>query len=144
LPFYQNGIRYGGNPEVGFVGNPYSSSSYGVYEKPIAEVANTFKSGIQVRSNFPFEEVLQLVSNNRPVLAWASMGLSVPYISDSWIYQPTGEKIYWKAGEHAMVIVSYYNDTLIVADPIGGKLKSYSRSLFESRYNYYGRKALYY
>lgn len=145
LPYYENGIKYGGNPELGFIGNPYSSASYGVYENPIAEVANMYKSGIQVRNNFAFQDVLNLVRNNHPVMVWTSMGLSVPYISDSWIYKPTMETIYWKAGEHAVVIVSYSGgDTLIVADPIGGKLKSYSVSLFEQRYNYFGRKALFY
>lgn len=144
LPYYENGVRYGGNPEVGFVGNPYMSSSYGVYEKPIAEVANIYKSGIQVRNNFSFNEVLNLVQNNHPVMVWTSMGLSVPYISDSWIYKSTLEKIYWKSGEHAVVVVGYKENTVVVADPIGGKLKSYSRSLFEERYNYFGRKALFY
>ena len=144
LPYDENGVRYGGNPEVAFIGNPYSNASYGVYEKPIAEVANIYKSGIQIRNNFSFSEVLNLVQNNHPVMVWTSMGLSVPYISESWTYKPTMETIYWKAGEHAVVIVSYYRDTVIVADPIGGKLKSYSASLFEQRYNYFGRKALYY
>ena len=144
LPYYEAGVRYGGNPEVGFIGNPYSSSSFGVYEKPIAEVANMYKSGIQIRNNFSFQEVLNLVKNNHPVMVWTSMGLSVPYISQSWVYKPTMETIYWKAGEHAVVIVSYNENTLIVADPIGGKLKNYSVSLFEQRYNYFGRKALYY
>lgn len=121
LPYYENGVRYGGNPELGFIGNPYSSASYGVYENPIAEVANMYKSGIQVRNNFAFQEVLNLVRSNHPVMVWTSMGLSVPYISDSWTYKPTMETIYWKAGEHAVVIVSYSGgDTLIVADPIGG------------------------
>ena len=144
LPYYENGIKYGGNPEVGFIGNPYSSSSYGVYEKPIAEVANSYKSGIQIRSNFSFNEVLNLVANNHPVIVWTSMGLSVPYISTSWIYKPTGETIYWKSVEHAVVLLSYHGDTVIIADPIGGKLKSYSKSVFEQRYNYFGRKALFY
>lgn len=145
LPYYESGIRYGGNPEVGFVGNPYSNASYGVYEKPIAEVANFYKSGVQVRENFSFDEVLSLVQSNRPVMVWTSMGLSVPYISESCVYRPTMETIYWKAGEHAVVVVSYSGgDTVIVADPIGGKLKSYSKSLFEERYNYFGRKALFY
>lgn len=144
LPYYENGVKYGGNPEVGFIGNPYSGASYGVYEKPIADVANMYKSGIQIRSGMDFQEVLNLVKDNHPVLVWTSMGLSVPYISDGWIYKPTMETIYWKAGEHVVVLVSCHNDTLIVADPIGGRLKNYSVSLFEARYNYFGRKALFY
>ena len=144
LPYYENGIMYGGNPEVEFVGNPYSKSSYGVYEKPIIEVANSFKNGIKGGSNIPFNQVINLVKNGTPVMVWTSMNLSLPYISKSWIYKPTGETISWKANEHAVVIVGANDSSVMIADPIGGKLKTYSKSLFEQRYNYYGKRALYY
>jgi len=144
LPYYENNTRFGGNPEMGFVGNPYTSASYGVYERPIGEVANMYKSGIQIRNNYSFQEVLNLVNSGHPVLVWTSMGLSIPYISDSWVYKPTMEKISWKANEHAVVVISVQGNNVVIADPMGGQIKSYSISLFESRYNYYGRKALYY
>lgn len=144
VPYYENGILYGANPEIEFVGNPYSKNSYGVYESPIMDVANSFKSGIKGGSNIPFSNVVSLVQNGTPVMAWTSMGLSLPYISKSWIYKPTGEVISWKANEHAVVIVGVNGSSIVVADPIGGKLKSYSKGLFEQRYNYYGRKVLYY
>lgn len=144
VPYNENGIMYGANPEIEFVGNPYSKYSYGVYERPIMEVANSFKSDIKGGSNISFNDVLNLVKNGTPVMAWTSMGLSLPYISKSWIYKPTGEVISWKANEHAVVIVGVNDSSIVVADPIGGKLKTYSKSLFEQRYNYYGKKALYY
>ena len=144
VPYWDNGVLYGGNPEVEFVGNPYSSASYGVYENPIAEVANSFKSGINIRNNFSFDEVIKLVKGGTLVMVWTSMGLSLPYISASWIYKPTMETISWKANEHAVVMIDANDSTVIIADPIGGKLKTYSRSTFENRYNYYGKKALYY
>lgn len=144
LPYYEGGVKYGGNPEVEFIGSPYSSSSYGVYEKPIAEVANSFKSGINIRNNFSFSEVINVVSSGKPVMVWTSIGLSLPYISTSWIYKPTMETIYWKANEHAVVIIGIEGENVVIADPIGGKIKRYSKSLFEERYNYYGKKALYY
>lgn len=144
VPYWENGILYGGNPEVEFVGNPYSKASYGVYEKPMADVANYFKSGVKARSGFDFNEVIRLVQSGKPVMVWTSMGLAVPYISSSWIYKPTGETISWKANEHAVVMIDTTDTTVIIADPIGGKIKSYSKSVFESRYNYYGKKVLYY
>lgn len=99
LPYIENNIRYGANPEIEFVGNPLQSNSYGVYERPIADVVTKYKGNVNVKNNFPFSEVLNLVKDNHPVMVWTSMGLSLPYISDSWIYKPTGEKINWKAGE---------------------------------------------
>ena len=110
----------------------------------MADVANYFKSGVKARSGFPFNEVINLVKSGKPVMIWTSMGLAVPYISSSWTYKPTGEIISWKANEHAVVMIDVTDTTVIIADPIGGKIKSYSRSLFENRYNYFGRKVLYY
>lgn len=143
-PYYKNGIAYGGNPEIEFVGNPYSLNSFGLYEKPIAAVANKYKPNIKIATGTSFEDVLNIVRKGTPVMVWTSMYLATPYISTSWIYEPTGEKIYWKANEHAVVIIGYTPTQVIIADPIGGKMKYQSKSIFKERYNYYGKKALYY
>ena len=143
-PVEKNGKIYGGNPEVEFIGNPYSLNAYGVYEKPIANVANKYKSGIKIATGTSFEKILEIVKSGKPVMVWTSMYLAVPYISKSWIYEPTGETIYWKANEHAVVIIGYTEDKVIISDPIDGKAKYQSKSIFKERYDYYGKKALYY
>lgn len=144
VPVEKNGKIYGGNPEVEFVGNPYSLNAYGVYEKPIASVANKYKSGIKIATGTSFEQILEVVRTGTPVMVWTSMNLLVPYISTSWIYEPTGETIYWKANEHAVVIIGYTEDKVIISDPLSGKAKYQSKSIFKERYNYFGKKALYY
>ena len=143
LPYFENGVRYGGNPEVEFVGNPYGGG-YGVYHNPIANVANMFKGGIHVETNFPLSNVLNLVKNGHPVQVWTSMSLALPYVSESWVYKPTGENVLWHANEHSVVVVGYNDSNIIISDPIGGAIKYQSRSVFEERYNYFGRRALYY
>lgn len=144
VPYTKDGVTYGGNPEVEFIGNPYSLHSYGVYERPLAEVANKFKPGITIATGTSFDEILKIVGTGRPVIVWTSMYLAAPYISTSWIYEPTGERIYWKANEHAVVIIGYTPNEVIISDPIGGQMKYQSISIFRERYNYYGKKALYY
>lgn len=144
VPYTKDGKLYGGNPELEFIGNPYSLNSFGVYEKPLADVANKFKTGIKIATGTDFDEILKIVGTGKPVIVWTSMNLATPYISTSWIYEPTGETIYWKANEHAVVIIGYTNDKVIISDPIGGKVKYQSLSIFKERYNYYGKKALYY
>ena len=47
LPYEIEDKMYGGNPELEFIGNPTDDFSYGVYNTPIAQVANTFKENIQ-------------------------------------------------------------------------------------------------
>ena len=144
LPYDDNGTWYGGNPELEFIGNPYWENSFGVFNNPIADVANIYKSGVTVKTNFPFSEVLNLVKNNKPVVVWTSMNLAVPYIRRSWIYKPTGEKIDWKSNEHAVLLVGYSDYYVIISDPLTGSIRYQSRSAFESRYNYYGKRAVYY
>jgi len=144
LPYTKNGKTYGGNPDIEFIGNPYSLNSYGVYEKPIAAVANKYKPDIKIATGTNFNKILEIVGTGKPVMVWTSMYLAAPYISTSWIYEPTGERIYWKANEHAVVIIGYTKDKVIIADPIGGQMKYQSLSIFRERYNYYGKKALHY
>lgn len=144
LPYYDNGVRYGGNPYVEFVGTPSSYNSYGVYEKPILQVAESFKSGVINGTGKKLDEILKIVSEGRPVLVWVSMNMAVPYISTSWIYKPTGEEISWMANEHALVVVGYNQNQVIVSDSLTGGLRYYDRGVFENRYNTYGKRAVYY
>lgn len=144
LPYDEGGIRYGGNPYLEFVGHPSTSYSYGVYEKPIIQVAESFKSGIINGTGMKLDNVLKVVSEGRPVVVWVSMNMAVPYISTSWIYKPTGEKISWMANEHALVVVGYNQNQVVVSDSLTGSIRYYNKSVFESRYNTYGKRAVYY
>jgi len=144
LPYYENNVRYGGNPYIEFVGTPSTYSSYGVYEKPIIQVANSFKSGVIDGTGLSLNQVLGIVGEGRPVIVWVSMNMAVPYISTSWIYKPTGEKISWMANEHALVVVGYNKEQVIVSDSLTGSIRYYNKGVFESRYNTYGKRAVYY
>ena len=144
LPYYENNVRYGGNPYLEFVGHPSTYNSYGVYEKPIIDVANKFKSGIIDARGTSLNGLLNIVKQDRPVLVWVSMNMAVPYISTSWIYKPTNEQISWMANEHALLIVGYTDSQIIVADSLTGSYRYYSKSVFENRYNTFGKRALYY
>lgn len=144
LPYKNNRNYYGGNPEVEFIGDPRTNYSYGVYNKPIATVASNYKSGVITKTNFDFSEVLKLVQNNHPVLVWTTINLSKPFISTSWTYSETGEVIKWISGEHAMVIFGVSDNKVIASDPYTGTIRYFDKNLFESRYNYLGKRVIYY
>ena len=143
LPHEEDGVIYGGNPELEFIGSPYSYDSYGVYNTPIGNVAAQLSSSVVVQSDFPFSEVQALIREGKPVVVWTSMNLALPYLSSRWIYKPTGEVIWWKAQEHAVVAIGYNEDSIIIADPLRGEIRYQDRNTFESRYNYYGKRAVY-
>ena len=142
-PFLKENIWYGGNPELEFIGSPYDRESYGVYEKPIYDVAKVYSNNVVMGTGKSLTSVLEIVKNGNPVMVWISYNLTVPYISASWIYEPTMEKIEWKSGEHAVVIIGYNSKQVIASDPYSGSVKYFNRSTFENRYNYFGKKNIY-
>ena len=91
VPITKDGKLYGGNPEVEFIGNPYSLNAYGVYEKPIANVASQYKSGIKIATGTSFEKILEVVKTGKPVMVWTSMSLAA-HIYHSLGYMNQQEK----------------------------------------------------
>ena len=144
LPYEIGGKIYGGNPEVEFVGDPKTRYSYGVYNEPLAEVANMYKKNVISKKGLEFEDMLKIVEEKRPVLVWTTINLSKPYISQTWIYKKTGETIKWISGEHAVVVIGYNNNEVIVSDPYTGMIRYFDKNLFKERYNYLGKRAIYY
>ena len=142
-PYLEENIWYGGNPELEFIGSPYDHQSYGVYEKPIYDAAVTYNNKFVIGTGKTLSSLLEVVKNGNPVMVWTSYNLTIPYISDSWIYKPTMEKIEWKSGEHVVVIIGYNSKQVIVSDPYTGTIKYFNRSTFENRYNYFGKKNIY-
>ena len=144
LPYKNNGQVFGGNPEVEFIGDPKTNYSYGVYNEPIKEVANQYKAGVVSKIGFEFSEVLKLVENNHPVMVWTTINLSKPFVSITWTYPKTGEKIQWLSGEHAMVIFDTEENKVIASDPYTGTIRHFDKETFHRRYNDLGKRAIYY
>lgn len=144
VPHYENGILYGGNPNYEFLGDPNSYYGWGIWDQGLAITANKFKSPIINGTGMDFRDVIKLVKNNRPVVVWTSIDLRSPHVWNSWIYKPTGERITWKNYNHAVVVIGYTENTVIISDPINGQIRSMDRRKFIDVYNYMGRKALYY
>ncbi|MDP3730916.1 MAG: C39 family peptidase [bacterium] len=129
LPFETSSSRQPGNvwgnPNLGFVGNingRMPDSGYGVYEEPIALVANQYREAKALRGT-TLVTILQEVVNGRPVIVWGhiSSGKDI-----SW---RTTEGEYIKAiyGEHTKIITGFYGtasnpEYLILLDPIYGKV----------------------
>lgn len=144
LPYDLDGTLYGGNPEIEFIGDPRNDYSYGVFNNPIAEVAKTFKEGVQSKQGLELEELLEIVKQNRPVMVWATVYNMKSEKTTQWLYKETGETILWKSNEHALVIVGYNDKYIIVSDPYNGRIMKYEKEKFKENYNYFGKRAVYY
>ena len=121
-PYWEGDTRYGGNPEVEFVGNPKASNGYGVYQK----------------------QVLELVKNGTPVQVWVSIKLQNTSVCATWINKETGKEIDWICRLHSLVVVGFNDNYVYASDPYTGKTEKYSRSQFQKMYNLFGKRAIYY
>ena len=144
IPYEEDGILCGGNPKREFVGDPTDVYSYGVYDKPIAKVANKFKKGIKNITGASLKEVLDLVKKGYPVQVWSSIKLLDPYISKSWVDVETGDVVNWRAPLHSMVLIGYSDKVVVVSDPDTGSIHEFDMVKFENCYNFFGKRALYY
>lgn len=143
-PHYEDGIYYGGNPEIEFVGDPIDEHGYGVYQKPIIKVANKFKSGMVDYTGHSLNDILSIVKKGIPVQIWASVNMQNTDICTNWIYKPTGEKINWICKLHSVVVIGYNKNKVFVSDSYTGKIECYNRKQLEKIYNLYGKRAIYY
>lgn len=143
-PHYEDGVYYGGNPEIEFVGDPTDEHGYGVYQKPIIEVAYKFKSGMIDYTGHSLDEVLAIVKKGIPVQIWASVNMQNADICTTWIYKETGKKINWICKLHSVVVIGFNKSKVIVSDSYTGEIVSYNRKQVEKIYNLYGKRAIYY
>ena len=144
MPHFQDFAYYGSNPEKYFVGDPTTKCSYGVYNDPICELANLYKDGAISKKNFPVSQIIQLLDEKRPVIAWVTIHLKDPFISATWFDLEDGSKIEWYSGEHAVVICGYTNNAFIVSDPYTGDIRYLDYEEFVPVYKKLGKRVVYY
>ena len=144
VPYMVDGIWRGGDPNYEFLGDPRSVDGWGIYDQGLAYTANKFKSGIINGTGMDFSQIINLIDNGRPVIVWTSIDLADPYVANSWISDRTGETIYWKRYNHAVVVIGYNEDSIVVSDPINGQIRYFDKQKFINVYDFMGRRALYY
>ena len=142
LPYYINGKKYGSHPNEGFVGNPFSKHSYGVFVKPIVATIEKYLPGRSENlTGQTFDKILSVVKEGRPVMIWATIGMSNVSYTQSWQLK-NGERFSWPNNEHALVVVGYDDKYVYVNDPYTGGQRKFSRNVIINRYNSLGKQAV--
>ncbi|MFZ3590071.1 C39 family peptidase [Bacillus sp. DJP31] len=120
----ESGKVYFGNPNDGFVGDMYNlkKPGYGVYHKPIKELAERFLPGeIQDITGRDFESVKAYLSAGYPV--WIISNATYKELDPSSFQvwdTPTGQvKITYR--EHSVLITGYDTNYIYFNDPISGE-----------------------
>ena len=121
-----------------FAGEPRSSYSYGCYAPAIVKAANKYltekKSSYRAREldHFNFDDLFHFTENGIPVLVWTTIDLREGYYTASW--EANGKTVTWYANEHCMVLLGQSGSRVYTADPTTGKIVSYDKDLFRTRY----------
>ncbi len=140
----ENGVRHGANPEREFVGDPRSDYSYGVFNEPIAAVAEQFKPGVKTERGVTVDKIKEILDTGHPVLAWY---VSAPMrdIMYRWTWlDERGELVTWPGGEHAVVVCGYDEDSITYRDPNAGTTVCIDYATFEKSFNELGGRIVYY
>lgn len=141
-PDFHTELPIGANPEERFIGDPYSINGFGVFEKPILRMINQYAPSAAINlTGGEFSLVEKMIDHRYPVMAWVTIEMQPTYISRTW-YDAEGNQIRWKAREHAVIIVGYTEQSVIVNDPYTGKKEYYERDVFIQRWVEMGRRAV--
>jgi len=115
-----------GDPNIGFVGDVngsvFKGTGYGVYEKPIQELASKYRKSAVIK-NADLSKVIENINKRNPVIVWGLLSDTEP------IYWRTneGKTIGVYPGEHTRIVIGYSGDIsnpskIIMMDPIYGKI----------------------
>ncbi|MBS4208596.1 C39 family peptidase [Bacillus sp. FJAT-50079] len=122
-----NGQIHFGNPHKGFVGNMYTFNEpgFGVYHKPIMELAESYLPGRIVNlSNQSFEELKIPLSDGRPV--WVIINSHYKKLDDSFFetWHTADGEIQITMKEHSVLITGYDEHFVYFNDPLNLQTKA--------------------
>lgn len=150
-----DGLKYGGNPNKVFIGNPEYNTGYGCYSGAIILALQRYFAPLKFKldeeyeitdlNGMTIEEICEkYISNDIPVLLWASIDMKPTFqrFSNSWIVEKTGEYYIWKSNEHCLVLVGYDDEYYYFNDPLIGKNTPYLKAIVERRYSEMGMQAV--
>ncbi len=126
-----------GDPYQAFVGDVRGrmlATGYGVYYAPIAAAARAAGAGAIGQEGWSPSQLYAEVAAGHPVVVWVPH-LMVAVSVGHWTAWD-GRNVWYSPQEHTQVLVGYdYGaSTVTLADPIDGRLHTYSMSLFENRF----------
>lgn len=145
VPFSRNKVQ--GDPNEGFVGNIYTyrEPGYGVYHKPLAELANRYiPNRIEDQTGKSFDSILEQLKKGLPVVVITNTTFK-PLPKKSFITWQTKEgKVKVTYEEHAVLITGFTDDSIYINNPLGGKNEEVNRNDFEKAWEQMGRQAISY
>lgn len=131
-----------GDPDLGFVGRPAGggpAGGFGVYQQPIARLAQRRGARLTDLTGKPPSAVYARLLAGHAVMAWVGLA-NGPF--GSW-RTPAGRRIRVNFNEHTIVLAGILPDgRLAVVNPLQGTKEIWTQQQFESKWALLGRRAL--
>ncbi|CDM67388.1 Hypothetical protein CM240_0218 [Clostridium bornimense] len=141
VPSYVDGTLQGASPNEYFIGDPFSSDGYGVYHKPIANLIDQYTDGKSKDiTGCSFNKLLRTVANGYPVVTWVTINMKESSVGSYWTNGD--ETIEWIIPEHAVLLVGFNENEVIINDPYTGTEYTVDKDIFENRWISLGRQAV--
>jgi len=129
-----------GNPNRAFVGD-VDGYGYGIYHAPLAKLLNKESRGHALDlTGRPFSEILARLRLGTPIVLWTTSTFSPPTRWVTWM-TPEGP-VRATQVEHAVLLVGYTRDKLVVNNPLTGRREQVSPVPFIAAWQQMGRQAL--
>lgn len=138
-----DGVQYGPDPRKEFVGDPFTTDSYGCYAPVIVDAINKNSTRCQAEdyTGASLTELFDCISQGTPVLIWATVEMKPARGGNSWVLE-SGETFTWTEGEHCLVLVGYEDGMVYLNDPYTGRQECYDSETVEKRYEELGCQAV--
>ncbi|WP_053982848.1 C39 family peptidase [Niameybacter massiliensis] len=143
IPYTSNGKLYGGDPNKGFIGDPFSKNGFGVYKDAILPIIEKYLPGrAEDLSGGDFSQIYKALDEGKPVMLWTTIAmLNVDEKKNYWTTLE-GKTIEWKTPEHAMVAIGYDDEYIYLNDPYVGKQRQYKKEIVINRWSDMGKQAI--
>lgn len=143
VPYSSNGKLYGGDPNKGFIGDPFSKRGFGVYKDGLLPVIEKYLPGrSEDLSGGDFSQVYAALDEGKPVMLWCTIAMLNVDAKKSYWNTLEGKVIEWKTPEHAMVAVGYDEEYIYLNDPYVGKERKYKKQVVINRWSDMGKQAI--
>lgn len=140
-------VLFGDDPNIVFLGDPYSDSGWGCYAPVIEKACNKFLGAYGMYAKDIYGRTLSAlcedyIDNDTPVLIWATQNMEDARQSKTWFVEYTSYKFTWTAPMHCLLLVGYDDDYYYFNDPLKGKDYRYPRDITEAQYDALGSQAV--
>ena len=144
--FYsRDGLLYGPDPRVSFVGYPWDQNGWGCMPPVIRDAMLSYgvpSEDIVITECMTLAQLAETyILRGIPVAVWVEYRMETVTYSDGW-YLPDGTLFRFPTGEHCVVMTGYDEENYFFMDPQTGREAVYPKDQCENSFSSLGSMAL--